>query len=32
MVSRQTMLRDRYMQAMREQHAAPPGYLMPTAQ
>lgn len=31
MVSRQTMLRDRYMQAMREKHALPPGYIMPTA-
>lgn len=32
MVSRQTMLRDRYMQAMREKQALPPGYITPTAQ
>ncbi|CAM5275457.1 Amidohydrolase-related domain-containing protein OS=Rhodanobacter lindaniclasticus OX=75310 GN=B1991_01955 PE=4 SV=1 [Rhodanobacter lindaniclasticus] len=31
MVSRQTMLRDRYMQAMREKQALPPGYIMPVA-
>jgi len=32
MVSRQTMLRDRYMQAMRDQQALPPGYSVPSAQ
>lgn len=32
MVSRQTMLRDRYMQAMQEQQALPAGYIVPTAQ
>jgi imidazolonepropionase-like amidohydrolase len=32
MVSRQTLLRDRYMQAMREKQALPPGYIVPTAQ
>ncbi len=32
MVSRQTMLRDRYMQAMRDKQALPSGYLVPTAQ
>ncbi len=31
MVSRQTMLRDRYMRAMREKEALPAGYLVPTA-
>ncbi len=32
MVSRQTMLRDRYMQAMHEKQALPAGYIVPTAQ
>ena len=32
MVSRQTMLRDRYMQAMQEKQAVPPGYILPKAQ
>lgn len=32
MVSRQTMLRDRYMQALRDKQALPPGYIVPTAQ
>lgn len=32
MVSRQTMLRDRYMQAMRDKQALPSGYIVPTAQ
>jgi imidazolonepropionase-like amidohydrolase len=31
MVSRQTMLRDRYLQAMRDQQALPPGYSVPNA-
>ena len=31
MVSRQTMLRDRYMQAIRDQHAMSPGYIKPMA-
>ena len=31
MVSRQTMLRDRYLQAMRDQQALPPGYSVPSA-
>lgn len=32
MVSRQTMLRDRYMQALRDKQALPPGYIVPTGQ
>lgn len=32
MVSRQTMLRDRYMQAMHEKQPLPAGYIVPTAQ
>ncbi|MBN8894891.1 MAG: amidohydrolase family protein [Rhodanobacter sp.] len=32
MVSRQTLLRDRYMQAMRGRKDLPPGYIVPAAQ
>jgi imidazolonepropionase-like amidohydrolase len=32
MVSRQTMLRDRYMQALQDKQALPPGYSVPSAQ
>jgi hypothetical protein len=32
MVSRQTLLRDRYMQAMREKQPFSQGYIVPTAQ
>lgn len=32
MVSRQTLLRDRYMQALQDKQALPPGYIVPTVQ